>query len=109
MKVEKQFSMKVYAVQGTPVAQLINALVVATGGVTTTEGKGWWRDRLGRVVNEPVTIVEVHCSEAEAQGVAAAVDQYIGDCIKGGQEAVGIFTDGESCEPVFTLHYEVPA
>lgn len=109
MKVEKQYSMKVYAVEGTPYHTLIGGLLAAAGGVTTTQGTGWWMDKNGKPVQEPVTIVEVHCTGAEAAGVADAVDAYIGACIKGGQECVGIFTDGEDCQPVFTMHYEVPA
>lgn len=108
MKVEKQYQLKVYAVLGTPVDKLIGDLVTAAGGVTSYLANGWWRGANGKLVQEAVTIVEVHCSSLETVAVAAALDDYIGACIRGGQEAVGVFTDGEDCQPVFTLHYGVP-
>lgn len=97
---------KVYAVDGTPVQELIANIVAATGGCTTTPGQGWWRMSHGALVHEPVTIVEVHCNITESWLVSDAVNAYINACLKGGQEAVAVWTSGPDVGTGLAIYHE---
>lgn len=69
----KPYRVRIYAPKGMVPKEKLEALAMAAGGLTATNGGGMWVTPHGGLVSEPITILEVVHERRQLQDVGAAI------------------------------------
>ncbi len=73
----------------------LESIVKLTGGVTTTKGKGHWKNKEGRLISEEVTVVETYTDAEHFRIELLGIAQRLKDRLS--QESVA-YTVGSKLE-----------